>query len=265
MKNLQFSRMKVATLRVISLLLTVLLLVSFHTTVFASGDFEPVEDTPYGIPIYESVDDVDLAVVIRGHGEKRLLDIVNSAEITSTNYNKSFNIKFSSNTLLVKDETLYVENFESRAENAQSGNTSTLRIYDGDNSKEYRKDPFGKTENPITADAAEKHLGTTILPFDLENYEIDLQTRKEEDGKYCFTFNMKPLNEEAAKTDFSECALEMDSSTSLVTAVKYHSMSAGGESVMSDGSVVNTLPQDTTVQSSYSYGVEKEPDYSLMN
>ena len=265
MKNLQFSGMKDSTPRFIHLLLTVLLLAAFHTTVVASGDFEPVEDTPYGIPIYESVDDVDLAAVISGHGEKRLLDIVNSAEITSTNYNKTFNTKFNSDTLLVKDGTRYVENFESRGENAQSGNTSTLYIYDGDNSKMYRKDPFGRTENPITADEAEKHLGATILPFDLENYEIDLQTRNEEDGKYCFTFNMKPLNEEAAKTDFFECALEMDSSTSLVTVVEYHSVSAGGEKVMSDGSVVNTLPQDTTVQSSYSYGVEKEPDYSLMN
>ena len=111
MKNLQFSGMKDSTPRFIHLLLTVLLLAAFHTTVVASGDYEPVEDTPYGIPIYESVDDVDLAAVIRGHGEKRLLDIVNSAEITSTNYNKSFNIKFFSYKIYLYNYNSYLCNY----------------------------------------------------------------------------------------------------------------------------------------------------------
>ena len=64
--------------KTLCMLLALVLMLALLPAAYA--EYEPVKDTPYGLPLLEKPEDFDLEAVINGHTLKRLLDLVDNIQ-----------------------------------------------------------------------------------------------------------------------------------------------------------------------------------------
>ena len=249
------------------------------STVFltiASADYEPVEDTPYGIPIYDSVDDVDLSVVFAGHGEKRLVDLCGGFVCTTTNVypgnsmaatdiTKSYHFYDTENW----DTPQYIKYDDIIWQVASSGSKIadgfSLLIYDksltGDELVTYYFTNFNNNPNIITIpmeDDAETILNSPFLIYhsgicDAEAYYVIEASLS--DGLYTISFEPVINNSDAGIDDSYKVSSQyvmIEPETSLIKKYGYHV-----DGIYQDGT---EYQQDVSCE--VNYGLAELPDYS---
>ena len=65
--------------KTLCMLLALVLMLALLPAAYA--EYSPVEGTPYGLPLLEKPEDLDLEAVINGHTLKRLLDLVDNIQV----------------------------------------------------------------------------------------------------------------------------------------------------------------------------------------
>ena len=210
---------------------------------------EAVVNSPYGIPLYESVEDVDLNVVFAGHTMQRIVDLFGGykEEIDHIQNSESIITEYYFLDNENWDEPQYVHyNYITHPNEPQYANyvdTYDLVVF---NSDLYDDEPYticlGETGN-VNKFPMDKNTFTNSLKMPLcfsasPNIHI---TKAEEtsDGYYLIYFDNKPI--------YTDCYVKIDPKTSLINEYGYHQEI--GETVIDLSSVV-------------SYGIDQLPDYS---
>ena len=195
---------------------------------------------PYGIPLYKSAEEVDLATVFEGHSKKRLVDLFGSLEI-ACEYDQ-FN---SSNTLVhsyISDQQYYLDNryWEepqyvkyiknqlkySAFDNIQIGDKFLIYnsdLYNGnpyemclaDSGYVLRRDPVNNLE---------EQLVNSFL-FSSEKYTFNVTKTEKTEGMYLIHFDVLDRNT-GDFVEYNNCYVLIDPKTSLIykTSYQYDSM-----------------------------------------
>ena len=242
---------------VISLLICMLMIPGS----IALADYEPADNTPYGIPVFDSADKIDaeaLTEIINGHGLKRLLDIFGGIEKIIDDNDQLYSFSVNHDTVYFIDNTQYMSYEESKGTGGGYIDSVSFKLYDNDNPVNVThyasRDPAEWSFNP------EASLSRTIIPFSPNSSKIENVQVTNSNGHYVCTFDYTPFEEEKTYTD---CTLEIDPETSLVLKYGYHVLSEGGNEITSaDGKVHVTSAQDTVCVGEISYGITELPDYS---
>ena len=228
---------------------------------------------PYGIPVYRSLEDVDLAAVLQANNMKNLLQYLDNFKIVEKLDNES---TFSGTEAYTSegdyrfflDGEQYVENVDYTSNLSFMNWTQLIEYNLTDPGKCFalQKDANGLTNLP----AAAENVEASILPSFSGDY---VETgRREADGHYLFTYELKPIEnlEENSTAEFKNCSVEIDPETGLI--VKYaFSLSVhleSGTTTDTAGNAFETPGGDLTqsVSGEVFYNVEGiEPDYSLLS
>ena len=216
---------------------------------------QPEDPAPYGIPLWASADDVDLAVLFSAYNQKSLLqhaDSVEKAEIISDAYS-DVHASYS----YCRDGDRYVENILITSPDAESYiPTTTLNIYDTVNkerSVSYQKG-MSLTETPLEPEAIDTIVATCILPFNPERYTFEAVSRSVSDGHYVIAFRMHKAGETGESAETNDGVVEIDPATSLILKYTYQWNYRTPEG--------SDYASETSGRLAYNTG--KGPDYSLL-
>ena len=248
---------------------------------------EAVANSPYGIPIYQSAEDVDLATVLSGHGLKRLVDLFGGVFEESQSVDVYPNHPQFENTYISKkyyflDEEQWenaqyvnysIRNPEKRSSNGVNfSNSESLLVYNADL---YNGNPYTTSINhlpneeridkpPIAARDLEMMLVSSILPF--SSYQQFQVTKAETvDGKYRIEFDIEGDNAIEMKdskgnhlgtTSMDGRYVLIDPDTSLINGYGY-------ERSQEYYNGIENVESISTVSAEIIYGLEELPDYSL--
>ncbi len=239
--------------KTLCMLLALILMLALLPAAYA--EFEPVEGTPYSLPLLEKPEDFDLEAVISGHTLKRLLDLVDNIQskqaMKQVAQGQEMNMEFDDYYFL--DDGQYVS-YSIQNPKGSKNKTYQLFLFDKEDPTYYSKSEFGRdkyTTDPAIIDVL---LEGPIFPFDPNTFDFEItELKEEEDGLFTCAFNgtAKPEFVESFTGDvpeFSDCSLSVDPETGLVRAYTY-SMKTDDMEVANSGEI--------------NYNVDQEPDYSL--
>lgn len=211
----------------------------------------------YGIPLYDSAEEVDLGTVFEGHKIRTILDYFDNVEVKQDLQEKQPDNEFDMliSDYYFKDNDQYV--FYSEQESRKHDSTTyMIFLYDKDDPYYYYRFNFGgqtdKDKSEVPVEAIDVMLNSPICAFYPDFYDYTITSAKEEDGLYALEFEATQktdLAEDAALNyDYDNCSVKIDPATSMIRAFGYHQTWDGGE---------------TTISADVSYNVDKEPDYSI--
>lgn len=217
---------------------------------------QPEDPAPYGIPLWASVDEVDLDVLLNAYNRKFLLPHVRNIEKTEVISDDCSDVYAAYSYFLDGDR--YVDNMEFSSPNIPSYVPgTTLNIYDTVNkskSVSCQKDT-ALTETPLDPEAIDTIVAACILPFSPERYSCEVMSRSVADGHYVITFRMQKAGETGESSEINEGMVVIDPATSLILNYTYHWF--------------YRTPEGTNYSSDTSgklaYNTEKQPDYSLLS
>lgn len=223
----------------------------------ASAAYEPVEDTPYGLPLLEKPEDFDLEAVIEGHTLKRLLDLVDNVEVKREM--KQVIQKDKHNMLL--DDFYFLEDgqyvnysIQTDLDSKQKVKSYQLFLFDKEDPTYYVKHPGGRDKYQTDPMMVDYLLEGPLYPSSAEYYDLEVtEVKEEENGWITCAFNMTVKPEYidpdlGDTTTFSDCSITVDPETGLMRAYTFSMKSEGME--QSYNAEVN-------------YNVDQKPDYSL--
>ena len=237
--------------RILSLVLVMLMALSLVPGAFA--EFEPVEGTPYGILLFETIDDVDFAMVGHGHVLKRLLDLVDNVEVKEDRSQTVQGQTYGSldDNFYFLDDGQYVHYVES-VDNVYHSQSYQLFLFDKNDPYYYVKHMGGRDKWEVQPEMIEGILEGSICPFNPDIFDFEITSAEEVDGMYVFKLNLTPrtdLEDDAEITySVSDCSLTIDPETSLIRGYAYDLTADFGEIIAS---------------AEVNYNVDKQPDYSL--
>ena len=237
--------------KVLSLILVMLMTLSLIPGAFA--EFEPVEGTPYGIPLFETVDDVDLMAVAYGHTYRRLLDLVDNIEIKN---DMKQNAQGQSIHMLIDDfyfldDGQYVQYSEQTDKN-YNAMSYQLFLFDKDDPYYYSKHMGGRDKFDVPPEYIDGMLDSSICPCAPDVFDMKIVSAEVVDGLYVIKYEaaMKPAPDGSTPGNYSftNCSLTIDPETSLIRGYTFDVSGDFGE-------------QSNSVE--VNYNVDKQPDYSI--
>lgn len=238
--------------KVLSLILVLMLTLALFPT--AMAEFEPVEGTPYGIPLFETVDDVDFQAVIAGHTYRRLLDCFDNFEVKSDMLQKAQNGTFD----MLIDDYYFLDNgqyvqYSEQTSKEYNSTTYQLFLYDRDDPYYYIRHPGGRDKYDVPAEYVDQMLDGPICALSPFYFDFVVNSAEVVDGLYVYKFDMVPKEEIVAEygdmgVSYSDCSITIDPETSLIRAFSYQQITERAES---------------TYSSEVFYNVDKQPDYSI--
>ena len=218
----------------------------------ASADFEPAEGTPYGIPLFETVNDIDLAAVCAGHSTRRLLDLTGNIEVK---YDLLQTMQGQTVKMLVDDFTFlddgqYV-NYSVQTDKTYNSTSYQLFLYDKDDPYYYVKHMGGRDKFEAQAEYIDSMLDYSFCPFDPDYWTIDIVSAEVVDGLYVYELDVKLKEDLQVENDMTmdNCTLKLDPETSLIRGYSYHRV------ISNYGEMTQTAEVN--------YGVDQKPDYSI--
>ena len=239
--------------KTLCMLLALVLMLALLPAAYA--EYEPVEGTPYGLPLLEKPEDFDLEAVINGHTLKRLLNLVDNIQVKQTmkqvTQGNEFNMDVDDYYFL--DDGQYV-NYSIQTDLKAKMKTYQLFLFDKEDPTYYCKYQGGRDKYETDPAIIDMMLESSFFPFGTDAFDYEITNLKEEeDGLVTCEFNatVKPeLAENAADsvTTFSNCSITVDPETGLVRAFTYDMKSEDME--MANSGEMN-------------YNVDQKPDYSL--
>lgn len=237
--------------KTLSAILILALILALLPVAFA--DFEPVEGTPYGIPLFETIDDIDFNAVSGGHSTRRLLDLVDNFEVkqdlSQDAQGQKMNMLIDDYYFL--DDGQYV-NYSEQTDKQYNMTSYQIFLYDKDDPYYYVKFPGGRNKFPAQAEYIDRMLDNTMVPFNTEYFDIDMKSAEEVDGLWVYQFDMTQRTDldpaPEVTVTFTDCSLTLDPETSLIRGFAYHQVSDYA---------------DMVVSAEVNYNVDKEPDYTI--
>ena len=239
--------------KTLCMLLALVLMLALLPAAYA--EYEPVKDTPYGLPLLEKPEDFDLEAVINGHTLKRLLDLVDNIQVKRDMKQKAqgHDIHMLLDDYFYLDEGQYV-NYAIQTDKGSKMKTYQLFLFDKEDPTYYSKFQGGRDKYTTDPEIIDLLLEGPIYPVgtDIYDYEIT-DLKEEEDGLVTCAFNIT-VKPEAAEAfagelpEFSDCSITVDPETGLMRAFTFAIKSEAME--QSSAAEVN-------------YNVDQEPDYSL--
>ena len=239
------------------------------------ADYEAVPDTPYGIPLFESVEDIgveELGAIIEGHEVKNLLEHAGSFEIIE---DVIHTIPYSANETRTKayflDDGKFVGNTNSfNSDPSMNYSTFTsFKAYDGSDPVNVISTAWsGVTKRDTTPEKVSLQATRTALSFiNPEYYGVVNLSGTVENGHYLLRFDLELTSEEDPDLDYKEAFLEIDPETSLILSYGYHCTSEGGREakVVGTDQTATTSPMDYVATGEIHYGLDRGPDYSLID
>ena len=239
--------------KTLCMLLALVLMLALLPAAYA--EYEPVKDTPYGLPLLEKPEDFDLEAVINGHTLKRLLDLVDNIQtkqaMKQVAQGQELNMEFDDYYFL--DDGQYVS-YSIQNQKGSNHKTYQLFLFDKEDPTYYSK--FEGTRDKYTTDPEiiDLLLEGPIYPVgtDIYDYEIT-DLKQDEDGLVTCAFNItvKPEAAEAFTGDlpeFSDCSITVDPETGLMRAFTF---------------AIKSEAMEQTSAAEVNYNVDQEPDYSL--
>lgn len=224
---------------------------------------------PYGIPLYPTAEDVDLAAVLDGHNIKRLVDLFGGIKMTDTSKqtdssNKAFNNTYNDVSYYFLDdekwlEPQYIHYYVNTPKNRGSRNSGV--VFEGTiggyvfNSDFYGNHPYSicisdsKHINkfPFSSEEMATRLETISLAFSSDRIK-NITSAELVDGMYRICFE---VTEGKSTTDF-DCSVVIDPATSLIQSYTRSYYMPNNKSRLVVSSVV------------IQYGLDQNPDYSSM-
>ena len=245
---------------------------------------ESAANSPYGIPLYDSPEDVNLAVVLAKHQIKYFVDQFGGfieSEQSKTVYpgKESWNNTFYNDRYYFLDsshwdEAQYVHYSISKPETwGPAMGSESLLVY---NPALYNNEPYwlsvpfsemsgvwvtGDNRTPYSAEAIESMLNGSFIPLSFDNYKII--DAKNENGMYRIDFEpaddtpieLSNADGEAIGTSQTyDCYVVLDPETSLIQGFGYER-----KSEYTASPYVDTVQ---TVSAEVKYGLDEQPDYS---
>lgn len=230
----------------------------------AETSVEPGQENmgPYGIPLYNSADEVDLATIFAGLGRKRIIDLFGGFEIVTDQ--KEFNLNGDMVFYAVNhtygfidneywDEPLYVS-FGGSDPQFSSGydyvSSRDLFVYNIDF---YHGNPYSICFGPsgygdksyVKPDDVEKRLVRPIWNFN-ESLKYSVTGTEELNGMYLVNFDV--LDGDTVK--YKDCYVLIDPKTSLICEYSYHY-----------DSTFMGIPTINEITQKIHFGLEELPDY----
>ncbi len=239
--------------KILCMLLALVLMLALLPAAYA--EYEPVKDTPYGLPLPEKPEDIDLEAVINGHTLKRLLDLVDNIEIKQemkqAGHGNDSNMEMDDYYFL--DDGQYVS-YSILVDKNYNMKSYQLFLFDKDDPTYYVKSQGQRHKFESDPEFIDPMLESTILPFSPEYCDFEItELKEEEDGLFTCAFNAtaKPEFAENASggvPEFSDCSVKVDPETGLLRGFTYG---------------IKTDDFEQTVNAEMNYNVDQEPDYSL--
>ncbi len=249
-----------------SILFLLILVVLFIPLNTAYAEYEPVPDTPYGIPLYDSPEDVDLATVFAGNSLGRIIDLVDNIKIeqvydsiVSGNQNSGTkDVYYFRETEAAGHEGQLVEYNVATIESSggiKTGGikTESLRALD-------IEDPFmhslasngALNKQELSVETVTKLLEKPVLGFSLTEYTFKITHCEIRDGLYYIEFDADPIETDPSVI-YSKCSVLIDPETSLLCGVSYHNINPSC-----------SIENETTATISYGISSDEIPDHQKL-
>ena len=197
---------------------------------------EAVVSSPYGIPLYDSPEDVDLATVFAGHSLKRIVDLFGGIYRTESVIRKQYTMYVQEYDFLDNehwDEPQYVY-YDTK------GCNDPDRIDGFDffvrNASLYNGDPYNYCDNygtahklSVPADILESKLDLPFMTSVLcdPSYEYTITSAEVIDGKYVIHFDV--ASDSADTSKHTGRYVEIDPATSLICGYGYEDADGSGK------------------------------------
>ena len=241
--------------KALCLLLALILTLALLPTAFA--ELEPdqeAEGTPYGIPLFETIDDVDFTAVIEGHRYKRLLDLFDNIEVKMDLHQDQQGDIFDMliDDYYFRDNGQYVH-YSEQMDKTYNSMSYQLFLYDKEEPFYYMKHMGGRDKYEVPAEYVDGMLNGLVCGLSPTYFDFVINSAEVVDGLYVFQFDMVPNEEMVAEygepdVSYSDCSLTIDPETSLIRAYSYHQVSEHADAIYN---------------AELFFNVDKEPDYSL--
>ncbi|MBR4492043.1 MAG: hypothetical protein IKO98_05260, partial [Bacteroidales bacterium] len=155
--------------KTLCMLLALVLMLALLPAAYA--EYEPVKDTPYGLPLLEKPEDFDLEAVINGHTLKRLLDLVDNIQVKQEVQGNAFHMIVDDYYFL--DDGQYVS-YSIQNEKGSKHKTYQLFLFDKEDPTYYSK--YEGTRDKYTTDPAiiDMLLESPIFPFDPNAFDFEI-------------------------------------------------------------------------------------------
>ncbi len=237
--------------KTLCILLTLILVFSTLSTAFA--DYEETEGTPYGIPLFASAEEVDLAAVITGHTYRRLLNCFSNLEVKKD----LLQIQSDDTYDMLLDDFYFLDNGQyvnycEQTSKKFNSTTYQLFLYDKEDPYTYSKYPGGRDKYEVPAEYIDSMLDNIFVPFYPNYFDVKMTSAELVDGLYVCQYTMtakENLPEDVViNTTYDDCSLTIEPETSLIRGFTYHQVSEYA---------------DATVSAEVNYNVDKQPDYSI--
>ncbi len=238
--------------KILCIILAVILTSALIPTAFA--EFEPAEDTPYGIPLYEKAEDVDIGTVLMGHTYRRMLDLVDNIEVKQDMLQVSQGQTIS----MILDDYYFLDNgqyvkYSEQTDKEHNATSYQLFLYDKDDPYYYVKHQGGRDKYEAQAEYIDMMLDMRFCGVSSYYFDFEITNAELVDGLYVCEFNAVPKAdlEDGVEipVSYSGCSVTIEPETSLLRGYTYRQeRKEYGEE---------------TVSAEVNYNVDKEPDYSI--
>ena len=175
--------------KALCMLLALVLMLALLPAAYA--EYEPVKDTPYGLPLLEKPEDFDLEAVINGHTLKRLLDLVDNIEVKRDMKQKAqgHKIHMELDDYYYLDEGQYV-NYSIQTDVSSKYKSYQLFLFDKEDPTYYSKYEGGRDKYETDPEIIDYLLEGSIYPADTELCDFEItELKEEEDGLITCVFN----------------------------------------------------------------------------
>ncbi len=238
------------------LLMAVLLCLPFS----AYADFEAVPDTPYGIPLYDSPEEVDLPTVLEGNGKGRLIDQFGVFKVTEDleqTGDREFSYYYDIYYFKETTHPEYIgQYFRYELPVGSDGlKMSSLENYDENNPIFHALSSDGNRRDSTMTPGKQNTVGlkrAASFGMDPSEHDFEITNSEVDGGMYYIEFNITPKSGDATYS-YSNCSVLIDPETSLIYeyTYKYYSAERG-------------TTQEVSGELDYDVSVDEIPDYSVL-
>ena len=175
--------------KTLCMLLALVLMLALLPAAYA--EYSPVEGTPYGLPLLEKPEDLDLEAVINGHTLKRLLDLVDNIQVKQAMKQTAQGNKFD----MVIDDYYFLDdgqyvNYSIQNEKGSDMKSYQLFLFDKEDPTYYSKYEGGRDKYETDPEIIDYLLEGSIYPADTELCDFEItELKEEEDGLITCVFN----------------------------------------------------------------------------